>query len=228
MATKKTQNEKTQTEFDADSLMEIIVGLPKEVRDELRVRGIPLPAYMPGDTETRTWGYRCRSCNQIGLEFVGSEFENVWGQQFERPNQSMRFIELMWVQPELTPDRIDKVNPVCQHCGEKLLQFQNRIRDDLVMHIKQFTESRDAAMKKMREMANERGYTKRDVIMVQDKETGETRRLNDTAPSRGEKATGFALHSEKPEYRQMRAEIDRAADELDLGGALADNLRGGR
>lgn len=228
MATKKIENQKTQTEFDADTLMGIIVSLPKEVRDELRARGIPLPAYLPGDTETRTWGYRCRSCNQIGLEFVGSEFENIYGQRFDRPNNSMQFIGLLWVQPELTPDKIDKVNPVCQHCGDKLLQFQNRLRNDLVMHIKQFTESRDRAMKQMREMSNERGYARRETIMVQDEETGEARMLNDRAPSRGEKATGFALHREKPEYQEMRAQIDRAADELDLVGRLADGLRGGR
>ncbi len=109
--------------------------------DERRKASIQMGTQLPKidektDREVRVFGYRCKSCNDIGLEFLGDSWE-VWQQKgpgepdvavsFPYPPTHVPLADLRWVQdgPPKSPSAKLRVSrnrsdPICQHCGNAL------------------------------------------------------------------------------------------------------------
>lgn len=93
--------------------------LTPEERDLLSRHGVNVPQ---GDLEgvitgRHKWGLRCTKCNQVGLYFLGTSWE-FNGEQLDAP-PAIHHTQLAWMQ-NLPPSEIDRHEPRCQHCQNRL------------------------------------------------------------------------------------------------------------
>jgi len=113
----------------ADDLKHLLQRLPDEERRKAQLElGTTLPRLQPGvDKEPVVFGYHCRQCNNLGLEFVGEMWEvpvaDGW-QVWQVPPVTLPWQEIRWVQnrPDRTYDRQpgDVAHPKCQYCHNAL------------------------------------------------------------------------------------------------------------
>jgi hypothetical protein len=203
-----------------DALFEQINKLTPEDRAKLAENGITLP--VPGDEGNldRVWGYRCGSCNDIGLEFVGKKFIGPDGQEVDKPDEQFRFADLTWVQPGLPREMWDRESPVCQMCGQPLLKHLGKLRAQMVVQIDVFRESRDKAMEELRRSRKlgPTGQLERNVTL----EDGTTIAFTD-GEERWSKFGGSKAW--QPGDKEF---VDDFAHQNNLIGHLADGLKRGR
>jgi len=127
--------------------------LTPEERDLMSRHGVNVPqGNLEGIiTGGHKWGLRCTKCNQVALYFLGTEWEFM-GNTYDQP-PAIHHSQLAWMQ-NLHPSQIDRHEPRCQHCGNRLPLMQSgafdygRVvgdgRSKLVL-VADFEASRDAA-----------------------------------------------------------------------------------
>lgn len=134
--TEQPKSSKAAPAPTAEDIKKLLREMPDDERRKASLElGIPLPKIDERGKQVRVFGYRCRYCNDVGLEFLGDSWE-TWrdkgdGKQVSEslpyPPTHVPFDELQWVQEgppknegaklKVTKSRRD---PMCQHCGNAL------------------------------------------------------------------------------------------------------------
>lgn len=148
-ASRKKAAVKAVEQSPLDRFREIVGALSSEDQMTLLAEGYMFPLADLTRIDRR-YGYRCRSCNEVALEFVGEHFVDSQGVSHDSPNQAFTFSEVPWVQPELEPKNWDRIHPRCQCCGKPVSIRMGRIRSELVIDIENWRASRDEAYARIR------------------------------------------------------------------------------
>lgn len=111
--TTKTEKSKLDAFLDAASALGI------EDFKKLREMGFIVPL---GDLRNpkRKFGYYCRGCGGIALEFLGESFINSQGQVVPMPPPDMPVESISWDQPQAR-FRMIRTRPKCQNCRKELI-----------------------------------------------------------------------------------------------------------
>lgn len=131
-----------KTEDPLETIKAIAKGLTAKQRKELQDAGVFIPSAAVGVLNgVRKWGYLCRQCGEVAIEFVGDSFQRVRadGETVTvTPKSAREFPEMGWMEVQIMPpedkDRPcprhengnlvhpirTRNNPRCCHCGQQL------------------------------------------------------------------------------------------------------------
>lgn len=124
--------------------------LTSEQRAELQRRGAVIPHFGKSLNEVNKYGYRCKHCGRIGLEFVGDSFDNGAGVLVDKPPLSLRIENIPWVQPKLRLDQVTRAQPKCQCCLAILPTWNGYPIEKHCVEIALYESSRDKAYEAIR------------------------------------------------------------------------------
>jgi hypothetical protein len=129
--------------------VEALAKLSPQERAELQQRGCVLPHLGKKLTTINKFGYRCKHCGKIGLEFVGEQFDNGAGELMNKPPTGLRVENLPWVQPNLRLDQVNRAAPRCQCCLTTLPTSNGYLFEKHVVDMALYKSSRDKAFEEM-------------------------------------------------------------------------------
>jgi len=133
-------------------LLEIAAKLTPAEREELQRHGAIIPHFGTTIGGQSKYGYRCKHCGKIGLEFIGEKFDNGAGQTVSTPPLGMRVEHLPWAQPKLQLQQVIRGAPRCQYCLATLPTSNGYLIERFVVIISDYESRRDKAFEEMREM----------------------------------------------------------------------------
>lgn len=148
----KPKRQKPRSPFE--TFMAAAQKLTVEERNRALGMGIILPYLVEPDSlvQEPTYGYYCLQCGEIGLFFIGTEFQHTDGTVVREVPVSIPARFLPWIQPALNAHDVDRHKPICQVCHQTLDLINGHFRIKRVVHIRPWRDKRDEAFQKMRQM----------------------------------------------------------------------------
>lgn len=221
--TEKPQ-EKALTAFER--LIAAAAELTQQERDKLTLAGCVIPVVSKnGLAGANVWGYRCKSCSGIAVEFVGDAFSDGQGGTLNKPPLSLPIDQIPWTQPLLMPTQINRARPFCQCCMQPLSLHGRYLILKHIVNIAAYHDSRDKAYQQMREARMNRGGRNSETMTLPEGARVSTSYdLDDQALLEG-KALDKQTNQRTPE---QVAAINELADRTGLIDFLAKPSKGGR
>jgi len=142
---------KTATDSSLPALLEAMARLTPEERAQLQQRGAVLPHFGKTIDAQAKYGYRCKHCGKIGLEFIGEQFDNGIGELVDKPPLGLRLADLPWAQPRLRLEQINRSAPKCQYCLGVLPHSNGYGIEKYLVDIALYQDSRDKGFEALRE-----------------------------------------------------------------------------
>lgn len=146
--TKPTENPKQSAR---EKLLAAMRDLSPEDRDYFLQQGVAMPAVGAGTLEQqRKFGYWCKYCNNMALEFIGETFSTGGGAESRFPPTNLPIGQIPWAQPKLPVSRINRARPICQCCGQLVVLATDRLIKKYIWDMAIFNEKRDAGFEELR------------------------------------------------------------------------------
>lgn len=122
---------------------EAFAQLSSEERASFAAEGWVVPVVDPKGGDQRVYGYRCKHCGKIALEFVGTSFDVGNGQMIDHPPSGLAISRLPWVQPLLPPNMVKREQPICQQpqCFQPVALHNSSLIPKLVVNMQDFEKS---------------------------------------------------------------------------------------
>lgn len=195
------------------ALLASIGRLSPEDRARFEKVGVSLPEYLTDDTEGEArWGYRCRHCNQIALEFVGLRFRDSLGQEIDYVPPARPY-DVPFRQPMLEARYVNRSHPVCQHCMRPVDLMHGALMSRRVVDIRPWVESRDRQVA----IAKKEGRKRKMDLQEGDTVPGYDAQA-EFAAAVPRDADGNVILDESARYsEQKRAALSKLSDQLGLG-----------
>lgn len=141
---------KTKNKSIVDQMRELAAQLTTENHDELSHLGWVVPYAEAGAeiNDDPRWGVRCAHCGKIALVFIGQKFRHRDGSVDDHPDIDIPVDQQPWTQDSV---HIDRYNPACQHCGQKVQLRHRSFRKRDMVNLGSWYASRDAGMQMLKE-----------------------------------------------------------------------------
>lgn len=214
---------KTATESSLPALLEAMARLTPEERAQLQQRGAVLPHFGKTIDSQAKYGYRCKHCGKIGLEFIGEQFDNGAGELVDKPPLGLRLADLPWAQPKLRLEQINRSSPRCQYCLGVLPHSNGYGIEKYLVDIALYQDSRDKGFEALRE-ARRKG-DKNQASHNPDGSPISVSSSYDANPDQLIAATRARQEAETPGITDA---VNDMAAKLDLTGYLAKGPSGGK
>ena len=129
-------------------IIELASQLSPEERQELTASGFVMPDVRPKDDAVR-FGYRCKTCNGIGLEFIGSAFVDHEGNEIATVPVTVSCESVPWQQSRLPSGKVNRRNPKCQCCGADIYLSRYRFIPRYVVMIEEYEAAKEDERKRI-------------------------------------------------------------------------------
>lgn len=131
--------------------------LTPEDRAYFLQQGLPVPAVGQGTIEqARKYGYRCKYCNHVALEFVGTSFADAGGGETELPSTALPIGQIPWAQPLLPAHKINRAMPICQCCGQRVVLHRGCLIKKYIWDIELLRKTQHAGFEALRKHKREK------------------------------------------------------------------------
>lgn len=135
-----------RSQDNVEAVLGILSKLSPEDRAKLNHLGISAPVVADDGSLEKKYGYICHHCGQVALVFVGSRFQDQFGNVHDIPVEGMSIDRVAWTyEDEFANHKMDRHTPKCQHCHTTVALLDRNIVAKRVVSLERHRESRKNA-----------------------------------------------------------------------------------
>lgn len=223
-AQEKKTRKKAEPVEETVSAIDRFVKAASELDDDeveaLMRQGYSIPSARPEDSAI-VYSYRCKSCNQPALDFVGHSFR-VRGEVLTMPPTTVPAFAVPWIQPEVPINKQDRMRPKCQHCGVPIHLKMGRFDSRYVIEREAWLKARDNAAERIRAARRRMSpdqLRRGDVRETMTNPDGSVIPLHDSPGGEGRLPEGAEAKPEPQDFPQGKtlSDLKEFSDRHDLG-----------